>query len=481
MFLVAGSVHLDILSRVTGDELVTDKVGEVSMEIGGTGGNIALNLRNLGSDVRMLTAMNGSTHSKFILEHMQQAGVDLAVLTGLDLPLAAFVAHIDRNGELMSAISSMPVDKAQFDRGFMESAFGNADGKAIRAVVIDANLSSWDIYLLAKIGAERGVPVFVAGVSPEKAVRVADAVLRGARLAGLFMNRAEAEYVKARRFVEGLSDQDLSKRLETTVVITESGNGVFVSDASATVHHAAIKVLKRGHFLGAGDAFMASVIHGFVDEDLSLADASLLAMRSAAAAINRSHCNFGEGGAIERMMRNVHEKAHLDAMTSLLNRGSASERLQRMIVAALKNKESLAVILLDIDHFKSINDVFGHEAGDEVIAKMAEIIRSVLRGSDLAARWGGEEFLCVLPKTDSATALKVAERIRLAVEEKVITPRKTTASFGVAAVNHGLIAENSSDAAIAGVAKQLVAKADEALYASKNGGRNRVTVYGQCD
>ncbi|MFF8799808.1 MULTISPECIES: GGDEF domain-containing protein [unclassified Methylobacterium] len=170
----------------------------------------------------------------------------------------------------------------------------------------------------------------------------------------------------------------------------------------------------------------------------------------------------------------VGERAHLrlsllaetDPLTGLANRRGLRAAMSRR-AAGRAGTAGCAVLLADIDRFKSINDTHGHEGGDAVLVGVAERLRSVMRKDDLIARWGGEEFLVVLDRTDDAQAVLVAERLRAAVAGQPIllggTSIAVTASVGASV---GTASEVQIDAA--------VARADAALYAAKNGGRNQV-------
>ena len=142
------------------------------------------------------------------------------------------------------------------------------------------------------------------------------------------------------------------------------------------------------------------------------------------------------------------------------------DELQRCMARFTRHGEPLSVLFLDIDHFKRINDHFGHEAGDKVLCGIANILRGALRDADYLARYGGEEFLVILPRTRILNACRAAERIRLAVENSLFafgnSEISSTVSIGVA------------DCSATG--KDLLQRADAALYAAKNAGRNRVFV-----
>ncbi|MGH9383700.1 MAG: GGDEF domain-containing protein [Vicinamibacterales bacterium] len=161
-----------------------------------------------------------------------------------------------------------------------------------------------------------------------------------------------------------------------------------------------------------------------------------------------------------------HDATH-DRLTGLWNRGMIVDELDRQLARVKRERQPLTIVIGDVDHFKSINDTYGHAAGDEVLKEAAKRIASVRRPYDSIGRYGGEEFLLLLPGCDRQQAVPVAERVRCAVctEPVSIGPVKwpVTISLGVASYS-----ETLSDAAA------LIAAADAALYRAKAGGRNRV-------
>jgi two-component system, cell cycle response regulator len=161
-----------------------------------------------------------------------------------------------------------------------------------------------------------------------------------------------------------------------------------------------------------------------------------------------------------------HEATH-DRVTGLWNRGMISDQLTLALQRMRRERRPVAVILADVDRFKQVNDVHGHAAGDAVLRELATRMRSVLRSYDAIGRYGGEEFLFVLPGADLAVALQVAERARLAVAATPIDAGpehlSITVSLGVS------VADEAPDDHTA-----IIAAADEALYRAKAGGRNQV-------
>ena len=158
-------------------------------------------------------------------------------------------------------------------------------------------------------------------------------------------------------------------------------------------------------------------------------------------------------------------RALTDGLTGLPNRRAVEDTLKRMVAQADRSGNSLGVVLFDLDHFKQVNDLFGHEKGDEVLSAVGVAVASSLRSSDFAGRYGGEEFILLLPDTSGEGAVTVAEKLRLGFASVEVSgvPRSITASFGVAAMP-----DDGSEPS------SLLRTADRALYVAKAGGRNRV-------
>ena len=171
-------------------------------------------------------------------------------------------------------------------------------------------------------------------------------------------------------------------------------------------------------------------------------------------------------------LRQVEEMAHRDALTGAFNRRHFMEAGAGLLRQGHRYHHPLSLLILDIDHFKGVNDRFGHPAGDAVIRAAARTMMEGLRDTDLVARLGGEEFVALLPESDEAAGLQAAERVRRGLEaldvqaEGVAEPLRVTASLGVA--------EARGDGE---TLERLLGRADEALYAAKRGGRNRVVAW----
>lgn len=157
--------------------------------------------------------------------------------------------------------------------------------------------------------------------------------------------------------------------------------------------------------------------------------------------------------------------AFIDQLTSLGNRRAFDDALTRELAQARRGNHPLSLLLFDIDHFKQVNDTYGHQVGDQVLTALGSLTKQILRQSDLSFRYGGEEFSILLPETDIDGGTILAEKLRNCIEKfpfPVVGHK--TASFGLAVL------------LVADTANTLLERADAALYQSKRQGRNRVTV-----
>ncbi len=166
---------------------------------------------------------------------------------------------------------------------------------------------------------------------------------------------------------------------------------------------------------------------------------------------------------LKRKNKRLQEIAVTDSLTRLYNHRHIIERLQEQVSTAKRYQRELTVIMFDIDFFKKVNDTYGHPFGDKVLEQVAATLREEIRAADIAGRYGGEEFLVVMPETGLAEGLNTAERIRLGLEGLTWRhPITVTISAGVATWQKGE------------TASELITRADALLYKAKEGGRNQV-------
>ena len=172
---------------------------------------------------------------------------------------------------------------------------------------------------------------------------------------------------------------------------------------------------------------------------------------------------------LERFLDDARKEASTDGLTGIANRRAFDAALRALAGDSMNDGSELAVVLIDIDHFKLVNDRHGHPVGDEVLRMIAATLTATIRGKDMVARFGGEEFAVILPATDRAGALAAGENLRLAIEQQALQLQargapviRVTISAGVSSYDHG---EALGD---------WLTRADGALYEAKQGGRNRV-------
>jgi two-component system cell cycle response regulator len=181
------------------------------------------------------------------------------------------------------------------------------------------------------------------------------------------------------------------------------------------------------------------------------------------------------------MLRKSVSMAYTDPLTGVYNRRYANAHLERKIMEIAENAKPVSVLIFDIDHFKSVNDTFGHPVGDEVLKGVADRAAHCLRASDIVARYGGEEFVAIMPDTDERAAARTAERLRRAIAEAPFPvgppdaarpddARPDDARRVEVTVSVGCVTTRDP----ADAAPDLFSRADEALYKAKGAGRNRV-------
>ena len=177
--------------------------------------------------------------------------------------------------------------------------------------------------------------------------------------------------------------------------------------------------------------------------------------------------------AANRLQSEMETLSSTDSLTGTLNRRAFDERGRREVMRSLRHKLAMSLVAIDIDHFKKVNDGFGHIGGDYALVRVAETIRSLLRATDAVARFGGDEFVILLPATGLSGAFELAERVRASIEKVEIEMHQdrlhVRASFGVAS-----LAGLGNNSLHGDAWEELLQNADTALYRAKNKGRNRV-------
>jgi len=174
---------------------------------------------------------------------------------------------------------------------------------------------------------------------------------------------------------------------------------------------------------------------------------------------------------LKQEMETVRKEAFTDGLTGIANRKKFDQEVEMMVANARENDETLSLMICDIDHFKSFNDTYGHQIGDQVLRLVARVFHDGVKGRDLPCRYGGEEFVIILPETALENAQKVADVLRNAVKSKEIRNRATGETLTSVTVSMG-VAQLSGEETI----KEWIERADKALYRAKRMGRDRVEI-----
>jgi diguanylate cyclase (GGDEF)-like protein/PAS domain S-box-containing protein len=188
----------------------------------------------------------------------------------------------------------------------------------------------------------------------------------------------------------------------------------------------------------------------------------------------------GQSIGVEGIARNISERkeledklttfARIDGLTETYNRRHFYEEAEKQLALAHRYQRPVAILMLDLDRFKQVNDTYGHRAGDEVLRHFAQICRETIRETDIIGRTGGEEFAILLPETELDSAFLLAERIRSSVESSALKFNKAILPYSVSI---GVAVKAAEKMRI----EELLSRADEALYQAKEAGRNRIRIH----
>lgn len=180
-------------------------------------------------------------------------------------------------------------------------------------------------------------------------------------------------------------------------------------------------------------------------------------------------CMMDEMQSLRQQLDKVKEESLTDALTSLANRKAFDQMLNLQIQQYTEQNSPFCLVIADIDFFKKFNDIFGHLVGDKVLRYVGKTIKSCVKGKDMAARFGGEEFVLVLPETDIKGAEIVAEHVRVAISKSALIDHNSNEKYGKITISLGISQFQKGE-----LPNDLIKRADQALYKAKENGRNRV-------
>jgi two-component system, cell cycle response regulator len=238
-----------------------------------------------------------------------------------------------------------------------------------------------------------------------------------------------------------------------------------ILDNSVSRRHARIEHMPEGYFV----LDMQSTNGTFINDSATKDGNPILLKDGDYLRIGNCIYRFLAGGNVEsEYHEEIYRLTIIDALTQIYNQRYLIDFLEREVLRTSRHGRPLSVVMLDIDHFKKINDDMGHLVGDYALRELSAVIRKLVRREDLFARYGGEEFTLVLVETNFKQALEAAERVRAAVEKHTFRFEEQTFHLTISLG----VAECSTDGSATAV--ELIRKADEKLYEAKNAGRNRV-------
>lgn len=442
-----GSAHIDIIARQNGTYGI-DQTGEVRVSVGGTAYNVACNLRHFGVNVALVTVLKDSIFGNIVLDKLRNYGIvtDWVIEDG-GIPESVFIA-VHGSDRLITAVNNLSVDK------FHITNFPRAN-----AYFVDLNNS---VETLRSVLA-RQRPVYIGLVSEEKAVKLATLLEVENQSCIQCISGNESEYAALLRVLSLSSPEELSgcyPDIEFIYTMHERGLKVFkegriIYEAQGIDTNKVPYIRDSKYIMGTGDAFIAGYIYAREIKGMEINGAVDYAMANA---VLLKLVTPGANLMEDSVLKNFSDVLYIDQLTRVYNRHYFERR---------KNKinSDYVVIMMDIDRFKSINDTYGHKAGDIVLKEVAQLIKKSIRQDDILLRWGGEEF-AIFFKGSLEDAVNLAERLRHLIES---TPVDTgdhllniTASFGISSVK--------SNEPI----HEAIIKADKMLYKAKNSGRNRV-------
>ncbi len=238
--------------------------------------------------------------------------------------------------------------------------------------------------------------------------------------------------------------------------------GAVVGDAGSGARNFGEVVRDTSSAFAAGTTTLPVLIQRLREEARAMAERSEVIGQHLAGAAERITL-------LERSLDDLRQDAATDGLTKLNNRRSFDSRLREVAGEAMNSGEPLTLVLMDIDHFKRVNDTWGHQTGDQVLRLVAGTLTANTRPDDFVARYGGEEFALIMVATPPETALTVAERVRRSFEGREIVTRGSGTSIGSVTISGGVAVYEPGERL-----SDWVERADQALYGAKRGGRNQV-------
>lgn len=458
---VIGTATLDI----TGTPDHTLEGGHIQMSFGGTAADLACRMADMGIEARLLTVLNRNVYANLTVQHLRDAGIELLLDEDDSLLDAIESTHTDTEGNVITQFATRPAMQHEFAMTRLEELASEVD-----VVVVDTSIT---IGTLERLRALTDKPLYLvacAGMIPEAMLD------KGVNQIFLFEYQLNqlSNVDLVRHEIEMNRDATALVPITSVSMIMGSGDVVLFDAgspkyirldrrASVALRDSARRGL-QSHLVSYAAAYVYARHHlGKSPEEA--APAAITA--AAQASVQDSRHGQQHMHSVTKALSSL---ANTDNLTGILNRTGALAQIRAVMAAQdARGEGDLSIMILDLDHFKSINDTYGHQEGDDVLRQLCAQIKPLLRAADVFARWGGEEFIVMLQHAPPEVSRRIAERLRETIKANVHcgpeeNSRVVTMSIGVSARHPG----ESMEA--------WLERADTALYEAKRNGRNRVEI-----
>ncbi|MFK5947527.1 MAG: PfkB family carbohydrate kinase [Methylococcales bacterium] len=447
--LVCGTAVVDVIANIETFNPPFDHVGPINIEFGGCAYNMAINLQMLGTPTTFFSAMSNSPFSKLCVNQLQQNNVRTAVKFIDGLPDSVY-AGIFHNGEQTTAVSTSSIENIKFRREDYQSIVESS-----YCVIITCDISIDVINEIVALANTNKIPVFISGISKNKALIIPQII---GHIDYCFLNSEEMDHLCNTYFQT--NDWILvSEKLDTAFIVMMGQKGVAIVSASGREVHTTDSIAITGNTRGAGELLMSCVVNHHIFQNMDIHSSIELSFGLMDEIFNKSHANLGTDKSFATNIESVFNTAQVDELTGAYNRHGLES-----VYSSFTEQDMVYILIIDIDHFKDVNDTFGHDVGDIILKETANIVTSTLREQDVFARWGGEEFICLIRADSIDGASRLSQRIRENVELNTFSAidRKITISGGISKID------------INRTLSEGVAISDKLLYEAKESGRNKI-------
>ena len=443
---VAGNACIEILSSGTHKNGTKSQLGHTHFGFGGTALNLAVNCIHKGLDVVYMGAFKESPLTGMVKAELAEQGVRLHTKHIKTEEVASSNTVLDT-----LSVLTLPPYKEALSTKFIERGLNNAS-----AVLMDCALPLSTLESIVHLAQQNNIPLFI--VEPHDMLAEKLLHLKKGVFEEVFLSEESASYLQGK--ADCYSHGQLAKHLDTRLIVTEGLKNISVCDGDneKILKHTMRKCKGNTHGL---TEFVAAVCVEQSFQDTHYEFALKVALNDAHQIVDSLHPNIGRNYSLEKNIEKLISKAQLDHLTQICNRDGIFAYYERI----QPDEKDVTVIMIDIDHFKSVNDTYGHKVGDEALVQVAEILSECVRNVDLIGRWGGEEFVGII-KAPPKVAQNVAERMRASVESATFDniPNGATISVGVASLH------KYEELDI------VLERADIALYEAKQTGRNKIVI-----